>query len=159
MTTQLDAPLAAPGKVTTRDRRRIRVSWAVTRLVIQLACVAGFLLAWEYVPRIPGIAGDVKWLDPFFISAPSRVAESVWDLVAGNVPGASLWSYLYTTLFGTIVGATIGLVLGALAGLILSNSPKLSDVLRPFIVILNSVPRVALIPVIVILVGPSRGPR
>ncbi|QSE90651.1 ABC transporter permease subunit [Rhodococcus pseudokoreensis] len=116
-----------------------------------------FLLAWEFIPQIDGISGTAKWLDPFFISSPTAVAQTVWDLGAGNIPGASLWSYLYSTLFSTVVGATIGLVLGAAAGLVLSNSPKVNDVLQPFIVLLNSVPRVALIPIIVIVVGPSLG--
>jgi NitT/TauT family transport system permease protein len=63
--------------------------------------------------------------------------------------------YLWATVGSTLVGLAIGLVTGSLCGLLLSNSEALAQIIRPFLVAFNAVPRVALIPVIVIIVGPS----
>jgi NitT/TauT family transport system permease protein len=156
MTTQLES--LPSGSPTLGGRRPAghRVPWTAWRLSFQLGILAVVLVAWQYVPKIPGVTGKARFLDPFFISSPSRIARQVWDLIAGRVPGTSLWSYLATTLIGAVLGAVIGLVLGAMVGLLLSNSRRLSDVLRPFMVVLNSIPRVALIPIIVVIVGPSK---
>jgi NitT/TauT family transport system permease protein len=58
-------------------------------------------------------------------------------------------------MLASLLGTAIGMTLGGLAGLVLSNFNFLSSVLRPFLVAANATPRVALIPIIVILFGPT----
>ena len=130
------------------------MSWPAKRLAIQIAVAALFFLAWEYLPRIAFLSQNVKFLDPFFISSPVAVWKSVIGLITGNNSlKVTIWPYLFNTVIATVIGSSIGLVLGALAGLVFSNSRTLSEVVRPFIVILNSVPRVAIIPIFVVIVG------
>jgi NitT/TauT family transport system permease protein len=74
------------------------------------------------------------------------------DISTGRT-GISVWPYLWITIESSVAGTTIGLVLGALFGLIFSNSPRVAEVVRPFIVLANSVPRIALIPLFVLLLG------
>jgi NitT/TauT family transport system permease protein len=126
------------------------------RLGWQVALGLLLLAAWQFLPRVGFLAENFKFLNSFYISSPVDVAESVADLLTGSgAAGLSVWPYLRTTLFATIVGAVLGLALGALFGLIFSNAQRLSDVVRPYIVLANSVPRIALIPIFIVIVGPD----
>lgn len=126
------------------------------RLLWQFAIAAVFLAAWELLPKVPWLADRFKFLNSFFISSPTAVADRLWALVSGNgVSSITLWPYLRTTLYSAIVGVLIGLFIGALLGLVFSNSPRLTSVVRPFIVLLNAIPRIALIPIFVVLYGPT----
>jgi NitT/TauT family transport system permease protein len=66
-----------------------------------------------------------------------------------------MWPYLATTIRATLIGTTIGLVLGAIFGLVFSNFSKLAEIANPFIVVFNSVPRIAIIPLFVVVMGPT----
>src|SRR5262249_47322701 len=133
-----------------------RVPWLVWRSLIQIAIVAVGLTLWEFVPKIGFLARHVHVLDPFYISSPSQVWDSLKTLLVGKPgSGTTVWPYFETTLLSTVEGTVVGLILGALAGLIFSNSRKLSDICRPFIVLINSVPRIALIPISVVVFGPT----
>jgi len=130
--------------------------WRTYRLLIQITIGVSFLLAWQYLPEIDALADRYKFLNSFFISSPLETADWIWKLVAGTgTNGITLWPYLRTTIWASLVGVTIGLTMGALAGLIFSNSKKLAETIRPFIVLANSVPRVAIIPIFVVIAGPT----
>jgi NitT/TauT family transport system permease protein len=55
----------------------------------------------------------------------------------------------------TFIGTAIGLAIGVLAGAVLSDNPRLAQVMAPFITMMNSIPRIALIPIVVLIVGPT----
>ncbi|MER6220702.1 ABC transporter permease subunit [Streptomyces sp900105755] len=127
----------------------------VTRTLIQAVIVVVGLALWEYVPKIDMVARHVRVLDPYYISSPTQVWGSLKSLLAGESGNGSLWPYFRTTLVSTVEGTSIGLILGALAGLVFSNSHRLADICRPFIILANSVPRIALIPISVVIFGPT----
>jgi NitT/TauT family transport system permease protein len=132
-------------------RRHLATVWA-----LRAALLAAFLVAWQYLPQVQYLKQHYRFLDPFFISSPQRVGNRIWDvsMTTHSVNGSIvIWPYLWATLKATLAGFGIGLVLGVLAGVSLSGSHLLSDVVRPFIVALNTVPRIALIPIIVVIFG------
>jgi len=132
------------------------IPWPVLRFALQLLLATVVLLGWEYLPRIEVISSNIRFLDPFFISSPSAISRSLIGLLTGdNDNKITLWPYLWVTLSATILGSSIGLALGALCGLIFSNNQKLSEVVRPFLILANSVPRVAIIPIFVVMLGPT----
>jgi NitT/TauT family transport system permease protein len=135
-------------RVTTRER--------VVRLTAQIAVAVTLLLLWEYLPKIDWLSNRYRFLNPFFISSPTQVWTALQNLATGtNDNGVEIWPYLWVTVQSAIIGSVIGLILGALFGLILSDNLWLSRIARPFIVLLNSVPRIAIIPIFVVLVGPT----
>jgi len=77
------------------------------------------------------------------------------DLAIGSKDTGAIWPFMVPTLEAALVGIVVGLALGAGAGLALGSSPFLSQVFRPFIIAMNAIPRIALIPIVVILVGPT----
>jgi NitT/TauT family transport system permease protein len=138
--------------------RQFAPSWPVLRLILQLGLAAFILLSWEYLPTIGFVSSHVSFLDPFFISSPTEIASKLWGLMTGNNDNrVTLWPYLWTTLSATLLGSAIGLLLGALFGLVFSNNRRLSEVVRPFLILANSVPRVAIIPIFVVMMGPTLG--
>lgn len=122
--------------------------------LIQGALLAAFFLIWEYGPKVESLREAITFLDPYYISSPSAVWDQLKALSTGD-DTISMWSYVGSTVTASVIGIVAGTVLGAIAGLLLSNSPALSDVFRPFLIAINAVPRIALIPIVVIICGPS----
>jgi NitT/TauT family transport system permease protein len=118
----------------------------------QIAILVGFLAAWEYLPKVGSLAEQTHWLNPFFISSPSRVSQRLYDLFSGSIR-VNIWPYIWATFGAALIGTVIGMGFGFVLGLILSNSVMASRILHPFIVAINAIPRIALIPIIVILFG------
>jgi NitT/TauT family transport system permease protein len=132
--------------------------WIVPRLAVnltRLAIVAVVLLAWQYLPHVSWLRHRSPVFDPFFVSSPVRVFHRLEDVMTASHGQPDLWPYLWQTLEGTFIGVAIGTVGGALLGLVFSNSPRLSRTLSPFVTLLNATPRIALVPIFVIIAGPS----
>ena len=122
--------------------------------LLQAIVLAGIILAWEFVPKIPQLREISIFFDPGFVSSPSEILATLIRIGRGDEV-APIWPFVRETLQNALIGTAIGVTLGIIAGLVLSNDERMSQVLRPFVVAMNSVPRVALIPLIVILVGPN----
>ncbi len=112
----------------------------------------------------------VQVLEPFFISKPSmiwvrflelgclRAAEGTW-LVGGGFGECiearpnNLWYATWATLRNTFWGFVVGVGSGVVVGLILGRSLFLAKVFEPYIVAFNSLPRIALVPLIILIFG------
>lgn len=139
------------GIATRRPRARKLLSHRRVTL-IQVGMVAAMLAAWQYVPQIPGLSDISPVFNPFFISSPARVGETLYALFTGD--GISpIWPYLQQTVQSALIGTFGGTVLGATGGILLSNDERMNQVLRPFVLAVNAIPRIALIPIIVIVFG------
>ncbi len=119
-----------------RRKRWVRFYQAVIFLL--------FFAGWETASRL-------SWIDPLVFSSPSKVL----NLLAAKIQDGSLFMHLGYTLFETVAGFMIGTVLGTLLAAILWWSPFLSKVLDPYLVILNSMPKVALGPILIVAIGPN----
>jgi NitT/TauT family transport system permease protein len=122
--------------------------------ICQVAVLAAFLALWQWAADIGFLRDRFHFVDPFFISTPEKVGKKVWELLVTGVNGTTtIWPALETTLWATISGTAVGTLIGMSLGLFLSESDFLERVFRPYVVALNAVPRIALIPIIVIIVG------
>lgn len=114
----------------------------VTTLVYQLLILVGFISLWEILVAL-GV------LDEFFFSSPSRIVKTAIELFGSG----NLLHHMWITLYETILGFLIATTLGSLIAILLWWSEKLRKVLDPYIVVLNSLPKIALGPLIIIWVG------
>ena len=112
--------------------------------VYQLLIFIVFFSGWELFSRM-------KWIDPLIFSSPSKV----WQLFLTKVADGSLLSHSGVTLFETVLGFLIGTLLGTVLASVLWWSPRLSNILDPYLVILNAMPKVALGPIIIVAFGPG----
>jgi NitT/TauT family transport system permease protein len=150
-----DARSSAPPASVLTPRRRLgsRQFWDMT--FWRLAILAVILAGWEYVPQIAAVSDRIRWMQPFFVSSPSRIYTQLGQLATGANGVPYLWPYLWRTLEGTLIGTGIGMVIGALLGAFLSNNDRLSRIFSIYITVFNSMPRIVLIPIVVVIVGPT----
>jgi len=125
--------------------------------LVQALLVVSVLAAWEFVPQIEWMSAFSPVFDPFFVSSPSRIAQTLALLLSGERETPLLWSFAFPTLLAALIGTALGMTTGAAMGLLLSNVEWLSVALRPFIIAVNAAPRIALIPILVIILGPTLG--
>lgn len=121
----------------------------------RLVVLAAVLAAWQYLPKIGWLSQHIHFMDPFFISSPDRVAHKMWAFMFPPEGAQSIWPYLGTTIESSLIGFAIGTALGFALGLALSNMPRVNAVVEIYIVALNSIPRVALVPIIILIAGPG----
>ena len=90
-----------------------------------------------------------NWVDPFIISSPSRVVKQIIDLYeTGN-----LFMHIWTTLSETIWAFALSTLIGFAVALTFYLITPLRRVFEPYLVVLNSLPKIALGPLIIIWVG------
>jgi NitT/TauT family transport system permease protein len=104
--------------------------------------VALLLIVWEVAPRM-------GWINPMLTSYPSAIVRTLVALTADGTLALHTW----TTLSETIIGFVGGMVLGTLAAIALWASPMLYRISDPFIVVLNALPKIALVPIFYIWLG------
>lgn len=121
-----------------RQHRRHHHRIAIWRILVFVL----FLALWE-------LSADLGWIDSFFFSSPSRVAICFVKQIQTN----SMLSHIGVTLFETIVSFLLVLLFSLIASTLLWYSPKLSEVLEPYLVVLNSLPKSALAPLFIVWLG------
>jgi ABC-type nitrate/sulfonate/bicarbonate transport system permease component len=90
--------------------------------------------------------------DPLFVPAPSAVAGALRAGLVTAVPG------LAETLGKTIVAYLLSVVLGVGLGLVIGSARHLHDVLSPFVVALYGLPKILVLPWIVLIFGTGAAP-
>ncbi|MEA3569693.1 ABC transporter permease [Paenibacillus phoenicis] len=111
-------------------------------LSVQILILVLFVGLWE-------LAGQLKWIDVLIFSYPSKVGRQiVKDALSGE-----LWPHLAMTVGETAVGFLLGTLIGTLLAVLIWWSPFLSRVLDPYMVVFNSMPKVALGPIFIVLFG------
>ena len=110
-------------------------------LATQIFLVIAFVAIWE-------ILANTGKIDSFITSQPSRIVKTFMNLSSND-----LLEHLRITCTETLIGFGIGTFAGVVIAIILWWSPFISKVSEPFLVVLNSLPKTALGPVIIIWVG------
>ena len=93
--------------------------------------------------------GEGRLVDPFWFSSPLRILGHLVDWAREG----SLFFHLFVTLRETFLGYVLGGVCGIAVGVILARLEFVAQVLDPFIVAANGIPRVALAPLFIIWFG------
>jgi len=111
-------------------------------LITQVSILIVSILLWE-------LAAQFKWIDTFFTSYPSQIVK----LFIKYVKNGTIFHHVGISLMETIVGFVAGTVLGILIAVLLWWSEFIAKVLDPYMVVLNSLPKTALAPIIILWVG------
>lgn len=128
----------------SEDRRKYLRKIKLRKVEIiatQIFLVIAFIAIWE-------ILANAGIIDSFITSQPSRILKTFLNLSSND-----LLEHLKITCIETLVGFLLGSILGVITAIILWWSPFISKVSEPFLVVLNSLPKTALGPVIIIWVG------
>lgn len=122
-------------KSKSEERKRYLRKITVTKVSIfitQISIVILFIALWE-------ILANKGIIDSFITSQPSRMLKTFMNLSQNG-----LLEHLGVTVYETIVGFLAGAILGVIIAIILWWSKFLSKVSEPFLVVLNSLPKIAL---------------
>lgn len=92
---------------------------------------------------------QLKIIDPFITSQPSRIIKTLSTLYQEE----ALFQHIYVTCLETVIGFLLGTVLGTLIAIVLWWSKFISKVAEPYLVILNSLPKIALGPIFIVWIG------
>jgi NitT/TauT family transport system permease protein len=138
-------PDAEMRQLEMRAQANIRKRKVLVR-ALQIAVLVVTLGGWE-------LAGQLRWIDPFFFSTPSLIAEQIWQWLTEGTSQGPLWLQVLVTLEETSIGFLIGAAGGVVAGIALGRNKLLADVFSIYIKIANSIPRVVLGSVFIIALG------
>ncbi|WP_026690756.1 ABC transporter permease [Alteribacter aurantiacus] len=119
-----------------REKRFVRIT--------QLSILILFFVSWEFLT-------SQRILDPLLFSSPSRV----WNLLLIRISDGSIFVHSSVTLFETVLGFILGTAMGTAMAAMLWWSRFLSRVMDPYLVVLNSMPKVALGPILIVGLGPG----
>jgi NitT/TauT family transport system permease protein len=117
----------------------------LTPIQTRLASFALLLLllaAWELASRASGMSALV-------LPAPSAVGRSLWTGLASGY----LWPHIVSTSLEVLLGLAIGCIVGFASGVLMAESALLAGVLKPYVVVSQVIPKLALMPLFIVWFG------
>ena len=103
-----------------------------------------FLILWEILSRF-------NIINSFLSSSPSKVITTTMSLINDG----SLFKNIFVTLYEVIISFLLSSIIGIVISIILWSKKILYKIVDPYLTVLNSLPKVALGPLIIIWVGAS----
>ena len=134
--TELRPSLAQQEFIAKEIRHRRQV------VIVRLMLLVLLLALWE-------LAADFGWINSFIFSSLSMIAKCLLGMAADG----SLFLHTGVTLLETVVSFALVVAVGLAVALMLWCSRSLSEILEPFLVMLNSLPKSALAPLLIVWLG------
>ncbi|WP_024735146.1 ABC transporter permease [Enterocloster asparagiformis] len=134
--TKLRPSLAQQEFIAKEIRHRRQV------VIVRFMLLVLLLALWE-------LAADFGWINSFIFSSPSMIAKCLLGMAADG----SLFLHTGVTLLETVVSFALVVAVGLAVALMLWCSRSLSEILEPFLVMLNSLPKSALAPLLIVWLG------
>jgi NitT/TauT family transport system permease protein len=141
----VDLGKSAPATASAKPVRRLPVqkdwpSWAI--IAVQIGILIGVIAFWEVGARL-------GWIDGFFWSQPS----AIWRTFVIFFTEGDAWTDIGFTFRSTILGFLIGTTAGSLFGLSFWWSRNYAAIAQPYIICFESLPKLALAPLIILVFG------
>src|SRR5437764_724052 len=96
-----------------------------------------------------------RWVDSQAISDPAAVAHALYDLIVTG----RLWPDLWQTVFEVLAGYAFGALTAVLIASLFAIFPTIEETLRPFLIAVYSIPKVALAPLMIMWFGLGNAPK
>jgi len=142
-TLPLPGSMSTPTSDTPKARRPLRLgtkSWSLLLLVVLLG-------GWELGVRLFHVP-------KFLIPPVSDIAVALWrGLAASPFAKDSLWYHSAITVTEILLGFFVGSAIGLAIGVVVSQMPRLEAILEPYVSALQSLPKVAVAPIVVVWLG------
>lgn len=109
-----------------------------SQISILLVCI----LLWEYL-------ANKEIINTFIYSSPSRMLNTIINLYVDN----NLFNNIWTTVYETVISFSLATIFGTIIAILFWYSKFFYKVMEPYLTVLNSLPKVALGPIIIIIFG------
>ncbi len=136
-TTKTETMSAEHSLFLSKQRQRSRII-----ITFRLLILGFIIIAWE-------AAAHFGFIDAFIFSSPSRILKTIKMLYDDG----SIWVHSYYTIVETVISFVLATAIGTAIAILLWMSDMLRKISDPFIVVLNSLPKIALGPIIIVWVG------
>jgi len=130
-----------PSNEYKRYLKKLKINKVLVSIT-QISVLLFLIFIWEYL-------SDNNIINSFIYSSPIKVLKTVIDLYNTN----NLFNHIWVTIYETFISFTLATLLGTVIAVILWYSKFLYKVMDPYLTVLNSLPKVALGPIIIILCG------
>lgn len=117
-----------------REKRNIRI--------IQICLGLSFIILWEFFSRF-------NIINSFIFSSPSKIFVTLIELYKNN----NLFNNIYVTLLELFISFILGSVIGFIIAIIFYRFNYIKKIFDPYLTLLNSLPKVALGPLLIIWIG------
>ena len=134
-----DKEIEAAAHKAIAARKRTVLFW-------QVAILVAIVAIWE-------IGARVGFIDPFFYASPSAIGSRLYEWATEGTTEGSLWFNLGVTMEEALIGFFTGSIAGIVVGVGLGQNKLLSDILSVYIKAINSIPRVVLAPIFIMIMG------
>ena len=121
--------------------KKIRIKSLLVHIT-QILILLFIIFIWEYL-------SNKNIINSFIYSSPSKIVMTIISLYNDN----NLFNNIWVTIYETIISFVLATILGTVIAIILWCSKFLYRVMEPYLTVLNSLPKVALGPIIIILCG------
>lgn len=111
-------------------------------IFFQLIIIITFIILWQ-------VAANYNWINTFIFSSPKNICKTIVSLYNDN----NLFKNIWVTVYETVISFSLATILGILIATILWWNKRIAKILDPYLTILNSLPKVALGPIIIIWFG------
>lgn len=132
-------PSASPAQLAfVRQHKRQKIFIKLCQILI----LVSFLSIWEFAVK-------ADWIDGFIFSSPSRICKTFYQMCVDG----SFFLHLGTTLAEVFISFILIIGVGYAVAVLLWFFPKLSKIMEPYFVVLNSLPKSALAPLLIVWLG------
>lgn len=125
-------------QIFLKKRKRRKLLITLTQLLILIILI----LTWELLAKY-------EIINTFISSSPSRIINTIINLYKQN----NLFNHIWITVYETIISFSLGTIIGILVAIILWWNNFIYKVVDPYLTVINSLPKVALGPIIIIYFG------
>jgi taurine transport system permease protein len=119
---------------------------------ISAASVLLFVAVWQ-------LSGSLGWIDPLLLPPPSEIFRTAGELALSGYRQTPLWQHFLVSAARALIAFAAAIVIGVPLGLSMGRSPALNAVLEPFVQFLRPLPKIALIPLVVVWFGIGEASR
>lgn len=123
--------------------KRIKTNKILIHLV-QISLIVILIILWQYL-------AEKQIINTFITSSPKEVVKTIVNLYKQN----NIFNHIYITIYETFLSFILGTLIGTAIAIILWWNKFIAKVMDPYLTILNSLPKVALGPIIIIWAGAS----
>ena len=121
-----------------KKKRIKKILIIFSQISILLVCI----LLWEYL-------ANKEIINTFIYSSPSRMLNTIINLYIDN----NLFNNIWTTVYETVISFSLATIFGTIIAIMFWYSKFFYKVMEPYLTVLNSLPKVALGPIIIIIFG------
>ena len=116
------------------------------RTALSVTSVIVVTLIWELV-------GRAHWVDPLFLPPPSEILDTALDLARNGYQQTPLWMEIALSLARALSAFAVAILVGVPLGIAMGMAPNFGALIDPFVQFLRPLPKLALIPLVILWFG------